>query len=309
MYLEYTVELTNSAKIMKKITEQFCFGVLMFLFIGFVQATENPFKKYYYYANLSSAAYMDKRDIVKIVEESGETLIHYDVIPAIEVGYFLTMNKSNKKQTLVVRGTANVENAVVDAAHKLVTNNMLEIKLHEGFSTAAQKIYHAVKPHLLPNFTISTTGHSLGGAVAVILSMKLQQNKFLLADTVTFGQPKVTNISGVSQFESINVIRLVTPKDLVPLVPPFDAMDVNNLDIYWHLGTEIILFPGEEYAEIRGLKSMLRATDIVSDRIDERNIAHHQMSLYLQLIEEKIGNARLVPYKNSLDILNIFNRK
>jgi len=35
-------------------------------------------------------------------------------------------------------------------------------------------------------------------------------------------------------------------------------MDINNFDIYWHLGKEIVLLKGYDYAVLEGVKSMMR---------------------------------------------------
>jgi len=95
---------------------------------------------------------------------------------------------------------------------------------------------------------------------------------------------------------------VVTPGDLVPLVPPLDMADINNLNIYWHSGREIILLEGKQYSITSGIESMLRATKFLAQPLSEKNLRHHQMSHYLTLIEAKTSNAQWIPYKNDLSI-------
>ena len=178
--------------------------------------------------------------------------------------------------------------------------------LHQGFAYAAKQVYAELKPLLKPDYKIQVTGHSLGGAVAVILAMYLDSDDFNIGQVVTFGQPKVTNLSGADKFKHINLIRIVTPHDLVPLAPPFDPLDIRNLDVYWHAGREVILLPGTQYAILEGTDSMLRATKFTQKPLSQDNLGHHQMSLYLELIQTKTTASELVPYKTDLNLFNLF---
>jgi len=284
-----------------------CLAMVLCFISSSLAFERSSFDEYKQYALLANSAYQNREKINQVVTKDGWVVSHYEIIPGIEVLYYLASNQKSREQIIVVRGTANVENALVDAAHKLLPNSSLNIQLHEGFELAAKNIYSTVTPHLKKDYKISTTGHSLGGAVAVIIAMHLDNNKYNLDKVITFGQPKVTNISGALKYKHLALTRIVTPKDLVPLVPPFDAMDVNNLDIYWHLGTEIVLLPGLEFAEISGLDSMLRATNILSEKLDQNNIENHRMTLYLELINAKLKNAVKVEHKRNFDVFKLFS--
>ena len=98
----------------------------------------------------------------------------------------------------------------------------------------------------------------------------------------------------------------MTPKDLVPLVPLFDPLDINNIDIFWHAGKEVILLEDNQYAVLEGVESMLRAMRFTQQLLTEENLQHHQMSLYLQLLESKIDSAENVSYENSFNLFNLF---
>lgn len=258
------------------------------------------------FAGFANAAYQTSPQIREFSQSRHYELTRYQTIPEIQIACFVATNNATKTQIIAIRGTSNVENAIVDIALKLTRDSLIDVRLHEGFSTAARAIYTEIKSQLKTDYVINTTGHSLGGAVAMILAMYLDNDHFRVGQVVTFGQPKVTNISGANKFDHLKVTRVVAPKDLVPLVPLFDPMDINNLDIYWHTGRELILYPDTGYAVLAGIESMLRATKFTQEPLNEENLKNHQMTLYLAMLDAKIPVARLVPYKNSFNLFNLF---
>jgi triacylglycerol lipase len=272
------------------------------------EPAKNPisFSEINRYANFSNVAYQSIPKIQGIDSLKNYTISHYSNLPGFKISYFLATNDIKKTQVIAVRGTANLENAFVDAALELTIDKLTGVRLHNGFSQTAQAIYAEIKPLLKTDYVIDTTGHSLGGAVALILALYLDTDHFNVGQVVTFGQPKVSNIAGTNHFQHLNIIRVVTQKDLVPLVPPFDPVDLNNLDIYWHSGKEVILLPDATYAVLEGIKSMMRAIKFTQEPLSENNLQNHQMSLYLKMIAKNIPSARLVPFENNFDLFNLF---
>jgi len=263
------------------------------------------FNKLKLYADMSNAAYLPKHDAQGIIEAQRYRLIEYGNVPSVDVNYFIATNDILKHQIIAIRGTDNVENAIVNVSLKLLPDKHAKIALHQGFAEAAEAIYKEVLPKLHKNYKISTTGHSLGGAVAVILAMYLDMDQYNVGPIVTFGQPKVTNVGGALAFEHLNVSRVVNPHDLVPLVPPLDAMYIDDIDIYWHLGQEIVLLHTNDYALLNGTESMMRSTKVLNTTPNEENLDEHRMSGYLQQVERRTQSATLVPYDTSIDLLNI----
>lgn len=257
-------------------------------------------------ASFARAAYEAEVNIRTFLESNNYTLTLYKTAPDIQISYFLATNKHTRTQVISVRGTSNIENAMVDILLKLRVDQNTGIQLHEGFAFAAGQVYAELKPLLKADYIIRTTGHSLGGAVALILAMYLDADQFNIDQVITFGQPKVTNIAGANKISHINIIRVVTPLDVVPLVPPLDPLDINNLDVYWHAGKEVILLAENQYSILTGLDSMLRATKFTQQPFNQENIENHNMSVYLSMIDAKTKSSRLVPYKNDLNLFNLF---
>ena len=288
------------------------FFLLIICAVGKVFAAPQPyqntvdFRELKKYADYAYASYQTAAKIRALSLSKGSTITHFNNIPEIEISYFLVTNDANKTQIIVIRGTSNIENAIVDVAVKLMLDKHANVRLHNGFSQAAEAIYAEIQPQIKKDYVISTTGHSMGGAIALILAMYLDNDHYKIGRVVTFGQPKVTNIAGASKFQHLNVIRLVTPKDLVPLMPPFDLVDLNSPDIYWHSGKEVILLADATYAVLDGVNSMMRATKFTQEPLDENNIKHHQMALYLELVTRKIHNSKLVSFTNNFNLFNLF---
>jgi len=257
-------------------------------------------------AIFANAAYQPEKEIRQLSLNQGYTLTLYRNIADIQISFYLLSNDELKTQVVAVRGTSNIENAMIDISLKLILDENLDISLHRGFAYAARQVYSELKPLAKKNYSIKLTGHSLGGAVAVILAALFDTDGFEVGEITTFGQPKVTNPTGADKFQYLDITRVVTPKDLVPLVPLFDPLDINNIDVYWHVGKEIILLENNQFAVLEGVESMLRATRFTQQALTEENLKHHQMSRYLQLLESKIDSATEVLYENSLNLFNLF---
>ena len=274
-----------------------CFSLLFLVELAYGAVDFNNIKEN---ALLSAAAYRPLNSATNVIAGTDYKLVHQAILTDSGVSYFLAGNADMQK--LSIRGTSNLENVLVDIDVSLTLDTQLGEQLHRGFAEAALAVFHHVKPSLDKSIPIVTTGHSLGGAVAVIVALYLQQDGYEIQQVVTFGQPKVTNVAGAASFESLPLLRVVTIKDIVPLVPPVSPLQLQELDIYWHLGEEIILLPGQEYSSVRGIKSMLRATTFTSSVPDESNVKAHQMTTYLNLINQKIALSKEVPYKSGVKI-------
>jgi len=290
---------------------------LFAIFISPTQANEPSadeiFTELLSFAHMANAAYQTEPAIRQTATAQGYTLTHYGRIPEVEVFYFLATNDKTKTQRIAVRGTANVENVLVNLNMQLVADKDAGVRLHQGFARSAEGIYRAITPHLKSGYRIETTGHSLGGAVALALAMHLDTSPFSVTRIITFGQPKLTNAAGAKAYQHLDIIRVVMPKDVVPLVPFLDFTgDWRQLgesaDIYWPLGREILLLKGKDYAWLDEWGSLRRATSFLNEQPSEENLRQHQMQNYLHLIKQKRPGARRVPYQNTFNPLEWFKR-
>jgi hypothetical protein len=97
-------------------------------------------------------------------------------------------------------------------------------RFHTGFLEEAYKLSHAIQDELemrkqsSPGDTFCVTGHSLGGAVAAILSVLPCSSFMRLLPSCVFGSPRV---GGKVAVRNIPFVTAVSRKlDPVPLLPP-----------------------------------------------------------------------------------------
>lgn len=87
---------------------------------------------------------------------------------------------------------------------------------------------------------IYVTGHSLGGALALLAALELKRQGFNIAQVYTFGQPRVGNAAFKRLYEKSlgdRTYRLVYREDIVPRVPLLPAWS----DPYRHAAGEVFL--------------------------------------------------------------------
>jgi triacylglycerol lipase len=268
--------------------------------------SEVTFSSLVKYAQFAAAAYGDVAGFKRTCDTYHFKFSDTGANITDKVRYFIATNDEEKTQLIAVRGTSNVENAVVDIDYVLTPDEILDIELHKGFAQSSQSIYQELKPKLHKDYTIHLTGHSLGGAVAVILGMYLDKQDYKTGEIVTFGQPKVTNRSGAKRFAHLNVTRVNTAEDMVPLMPPFDVSQILNFkfDIFWHLGKEYVLLSDEYYSVLDGMDSLLRGADFLSKAPTAENLNAHRIDTYIKLLKSLAGKAVQIPYDKRDEYLN-----
>lgn len=94
-------------------------------------------------------------------------------------------------------------------------------KVHDGFYDQLDLIYDIVKMSLPggKNKPLIITGHSQGGAVAILATKKFTDDGFKVKETYTFGAPRPGD-SAFAKSVATPVRRIEFGQDLVPHVPP-----------------------------------------------------------------------------------------
>ncbi len=142
---------------------------------------------------------------------------------------------------IAFRGTANVRDWLTDAeAHRVMVSDGVG-HVHAGFKNAWASIAAQVLA-AIPATNISKvfiTGHSLGGALAVLCARSFALNKMPFERLVTFGQPRVFDAPGASLCDKLfgdRHIRYTNASDLIPWIPWLMAT-------YKHSGNELYFPP------------------------------------------------------------------
>ena len=206
--------------------------------------------------------------------------------------YFLwhdTTAAGGSRQYLVVRGTADFENIFEDINYPKIFDPDLGIWVHRGYYSIAREILHRLhERHLPADEPIWVTGHSLGGAVALLVYLHLYHEGATLGPLYTFGQPRTVATDAWERYRCLPIVRVVNYGDFVPLVPPTKKdkecdhpLDAGCHGSYIQLGDEMILTKdgGCEYRTYHDPNAI--GYDLVSTLLEDAE--HKELKRYLQV--------------------------
>ncbi len=238
------------------------------------------------YADRAALVY-ENNDIIQARETADR---RYEISPLSVLGgkVFLETDDTRRIQWIAVRGTANLNNIKLDIDYNKVVNDRLHIPLHKGFADMALDAYQFVKPRLKPGYEVRVTGHSLGGAAAVILLMLLKEDGVTLGQAVTFGQPKVTNRVGVRKYQELALLRVINDKDPVPLLPPLELFAILDEGSFRHLGPEVVLEDGAAFRYYNGHDAERLSVTSFWRHMSDHDVPDHYMQNYLDRLRQKL---------------------
>jgi pimeloyl-ACP methyl ester carboxylesterase len=143
---------------------------------------------------------------------------------------------------LSFRGTADLRNWLTDLDCKKAPLYWSAGKVHRGFNLALESVAEELDAAIDPDDQrrLWVTGHSLGGALAMLFALRLKVRRGLeVAGVYTFGQPRVGDISFSMGYDTVlkgRTFRVVHADDLVPRVPWL-------LGTFRHAGHEVFYHP------------------------------------------------------------------
>jgi hypothetical protein len=165
-------------------------------------------------------------------------------ISEMEGDLFGYVGESKGRIILAFRGTQNLANIITDATLVLetyTTRKGVEFSIHKGMREAVELLLPTTIEHLNyfkekhPNSPIYITGHSLGGSLANLISMYLEDLGHIQWENThvyTYGQPRVGDqryADYINTRTGATFLRVVTNGDLFSNLP-------NRLQEYSHNG-------------------------------------------------------------------------
>src|SRR5271165_3693184 len=118
-------------------------------------------------------------------------------------------------------------------------------RFHRGFMEALHEIWEPLLARVAEATASSdrplwVTGHSLGGALALLAAWRLQRNFITVHEVVSFGAPMIGNEAAARAFEqgfAGKIFRYVNLEDPVPLLPSISLV----ANTYAHCQSEVSL--------------------------------------------------------------------
>lgn len=169
----------------------------------------------YYLAQASEAAYEEDCEwIERFRPKHRITFFECDDFRGL-VGF------QEKFTVLAFRGTQSMGNFLTDADTLFVSQFPYPGRVHSGFSQAVEDVWPDVR-RILGNPSRSkpiwVTGHSLGGAMATLASVRLASEGYTVRAIYTYGSPRVGDRQFRDSYHLANY-RFVNDNDLVPHLP------------------------------------------------------------------------------------------
>lgn len=249
------------------------------------------FGELYTYAERANAAYAAK----SVIRSKYPLTVRINSPGQTDVSYFLERNDKTRTQFIAVRGSANSTNFSEDFDIAVREDRKANIPVHSGFDLAARAIYDDVRPYLKTGYKTHLTGHSLGGAVAAILTIYMIEDGTEVVRVVTFGQPRFTTADGVKRLSFLPLARVVDENDIVPMVPPATAIHP-AFGPYEHVGPEVILLEGRNIVYLPSHDANRISLGEFWRSVSFANLDDHKMEKYLKRIANKTKGTTEVPY-------------
>lgn len=245
-------------------------------------------------AKLARDAYRDSA--ANFATYGGKFRVEMFPLPKSSGQVLLLKDTAAGRQIISIRGTETklFKSVLTDAEYTKQLNPKLGIYVHTGFDKAMRELYDSLSLKLDTAYSTRITGHSLGGALAVLLTYYLTLDGYRLEPTVTFGQPKVTNREGAEKFRNVRLLRVINGKDPVAYVPPISFITARNSP-YQHAGGALVLQDAPPYEYVCSEASNLSfASDFWGDILGgendpratlEENVVFHRDRHYIEKLE------------------------
>lgn len=161
---------------------------------------------------LSQLVYFSDNFIEKRMKDFG--IQHYSIVRYdCPLTLCFTLNGTNY---VAVKGTTATSTSDWKIILNFLKHQYLDVVGHRGFTKTTNKLAPMIMQFLndrLENKTV-LVGHSMGGAIAILLSLSLDNTK-----VITFGCPKFVN--KISPFEKGDILNFKLDTDVVTKLPPF----------------------------------------------------------------------------------------
>jgi hypothetical protein len=248
-----------------------------------------------YLAHASQSAYLEHGDAIRELGPDHR-------ITFFSSGQFRGLICFHDRFTILAfRGTENVENFLTDADTFFVSQFPYPGRVHSGFAKAITEIWVEVRRILgspARAKPLWVTGHSLGGAMATLASVRLASEGYTVRAVYTFGSPRVGDRTFRKKYRLPNY-RFVNDNDLVPHLP-FSWC-------YKHVGELRLMQDGHGLSEVRAAwvrkkrqlaskakqihREHRHTIEVLYDLFDFDWLTDHYLDRYVSAIQKLLSNS------------------
>ncbi len=215
--------------------------------------------------------------------------------------YFVETKEATRTQTAVFRGSVDDVNFEFNFDTFAVTDSKTGLVVHRGFHEVARAIYPRLKRQLRQDYTIYLTGHSLGGTMAAMMGVYLQQDGFRVGGIYTFGQPKFTDMAGARSLAGLPLLRVIHQNDVAAFFPPKAK---GNGPRYEHMGSIINLLKGPYYIFATETQVFKAPPQVVRNVRRQFSLPDHKMKFYLRNLGGKLEGAKRVAFRDRVKYID-----
>ncbi len=221
-------------------TEQYLLGVAEPNYDGAIACLTSYFPQLDEYKQIASFKTIRERSWLEpIIQRIGLG----DLIPKTDLIYAGFVLKSSANNIIVFRGTQEPEEWIANLDVKQIyyqANNPEAGKVHQGFYNlyfnGSDQIIHPALDQLDPTIPCYITGHSLGGAMAVLAAIDLALNFINYKEQIrvySYAPPRVGDPTFAKFYSELvpNSYRVVNQADSAWLLPPTQLEDSNYLHV------------------------------------------------------------------------------
>ena len=225
--------------------------------------------------------------------QGGRSATFSDENGSVPTGYLFV---NDAEAVLAFRGTTRITDWVMnfDATQTESSTG----RVHRGFAGAVDALWPRVLEALEScgqSRDLWITGHSLGGAVAVLVASRVSP-AHSLKGVVTFGQPRIGDEQFAAGFRP-RLLRFTTERDLVPKLPWGVLSSYRHCGEGWQLLSNGRLIPrpeeplpwGEMFRLTQILAQRAKAGQRVVEELLKPALAEHGMKVYLDRLKLALG--------------------
>jgi triacylglycerol lipase len=169
-------------------------------------------------------------------------------------------------------------------------NGLVHLGFHQALGSIYPEVRDAIEGLRTNDQTLWFTGHSLGGALAMLAAARMYfEDPKLLADGVyTFGQPRTCDRLLARAYDSAfksRVFRFVNNNDIVPQVPPEPVFHHVKSMMYFDADGAL----HEQLPLGIGLKDKLKGLTADTFAPETDGLRDHRLGGYLANLEKNVG--------------------